>query len=29
MGYVRIDPSANWPDRLAVKLPPIDEQAGK
>ena len=29
MGYVRIDPSANWPDRLAVKLPPSDEQAGK
>jgi HlyD family secretion protein len=29
MGYVRIDPSANWPDRLAVKLPPMDEQAGK
>jgi HlyD family secretion protein len=29
MGYVRIDPSANWPDRLAVKLPPIDDQAGK
>jgi HlyD family secretion protein len=29
MGYVRIDPSANWPDRLAVKLPPVDEQAGK
>ena len=29
MGYVRIDPSANWPDRLAVKLPPSDDQAGK
>ena len=29
MGYVRIDPSANWPDRLAVKLPPIEDQAGK
>src|SRR5271157_4142583 len=28
MGYVRIDASANWPDRLAVKLPPTD-QAGK
>ncbi len=28
MGYVRIDPSANWPDRLAVKLPPT-EQAGQ
>ena len=29
MGYVRIDPSANWPDKLAVKLPPSDEQADK
>jgi HlyD family secretion protein len=29
MGYVRTDPSANWPDRLAVKLPPMDAQAGK
>ena len=29
MGYVRIDPSANWPDRLTVKLPPSDEQADK
>ena len=28
MGYVKIDASANWPDRLAVKLPP-SEQAGK
>src|SRR5271169_4040771 len=29
MGYVKIDSSANWPDRLAVKLPPGEEQAGK
>ena len=28
IGYVKIDASANWPDRLAVKLPP-SEQAGK
>jgi HlyD family secretion protein len=28
MGYVRIDPDAQWPARLAAKLPPA-EQAGK
>jgi HlyD family secretion protein len=29
MGYVKADAAAEWPERLAVKLPPIDEQAGK
>jgi HlyD family secretion protein len=29
MGYVKIDPAAEWPARLAVKLPPNDEQADK
>jgi HlyD family secretion protein len=29
VGYVRTDPAAEWPTRLAVKLPPSDEQAGK
>src|SRR5271166_1939233 len=29
VAYVRIDPAAEWPARLAVKLPPIEEQAGK
>ncbi len=29
VGYVRLDPAVEWPERLAVKLPPIDEQAGK
>jgi HlyD family secretion protein len=29
MGYVRTDPAAQWPARLTVKLPPMDEQAGK
>ena len=28
VAYVRLDPSASWPDRLAVKLPPTD-QAGQ
>jgi len=26
VGYVRTDPAAEWPARLAVKLPPNDEQ---
>jgi HlyD family secretion protein len=29
MGYVKIDPAAEWPVRLTVKLPPMDDQAGK
>ena len=30
VAYVRLDPVAvEWPARLAVKLPPSDEQAGK
>jgi len=29
VAYVRIDPAAEWPARLAVKLPPSEEQAGK
>ena len=29
VAYVRLDPSVEWPARLAVKLPPRDEQAGK
>jgi HlyD family secretion protein len=29
VAYVRLDPAAEWPARLAVKLPPTDEQAGK
>ena len=29
VAYVRLDPSVEWPARLAVKLPPMDEQAGK
>ncbi len=29
VGYVKIDPAAQWPARLAVKLPPSDEQADK
>ena len=29
MGYVKIDPAAEWPARLTVKLPPMDDQAGK
>jgi HlyD family secretion protein len=29
VGYVKIDPAAEWPLGLAVKLPPNDEQAGK
>jgi hypothetical protein len=29
MGYVKIDPAAEWPPQLAVKLPPNDDQAGK
>jgi HlyD family secretion protein len=29
MGYFRTDPAARWPARLTVKLPPMDEQAGK
>jgi HlyD family secretion protein len=29
MGYVRIDPAAEWPAKLAVKLPPSDEQTGR
>jgi HlyD family secretion protein len=28
MGYVKIDSAAEWPPKLAVKLPP-NEQAGK
>ena len=26
VAYVKLDPSAEWPARLAVKLPPSDEQ---
>jgi hypothetical protein len=29
VAYVRIDPAAEWPAKLAVKLPPSEEQAGK
>jgi len=29
VAYVRLDPSVEWPARLAVKLPTMDEQAGK
>ena len=29
VAYVRLDPAVEWPARLAVKLPPSDEQAGK
>jgi HlyD family secretion protein len=29
VAYVRIDPAAEWPVKLAVKLPPSEEQAGK
>ena len=29
VAYVRLDPSAEWPARLAVKLPPSDEQANR
>jgi HlyD family secretion protein len=29
VGYVKIDDAAEWPARLAVKLPPSDDQAGK
>lgn len=29
VGYVKIDPAAQWPAKLAIKLPPSDEQAGK
>jgi len=29
VGYMRVDPAAEWPLGLAVKLPPNDEQAGK
>ena len=29
MAYVRIDPAAEWPARLAVRMPNPDEQAGK
>jgi HlyD family secretion protein len=28
VAYVRTDPAVEWPARLTVKLPPIDEQAG-
>jgi HlyD family secretion protein len=29
VGYVKIDPAAEWPARLAVKLPPQSEQASQ
>jgi len=29
MGYVKIDSAAEWPPKLAVKLPPNDAQAGQ
>ena len=29
VAYVRTDPAAEWPARLALKLPPSEEQAGK
>src|SRR5271157_3534705 len=29
VAYVRLDPSVEWPARLAVKLPPSEEQVGK
>jgi HlyD family secretion protein len=29
IAYVRTDPAVEWPAKLAVKLPPNDEQAGK
>jgi HlyD family secretion protein len=29
VAYVKLDPAVEWPARLAVKLPPSDEQAGK
>jgi HlyD family secretion protein len=29
VAYVRLDPAVEWPARLAVKLPPNDEQTGK
>ncbi len=29
VAYVRLDPAVEWPAGLAVKLPPVDEQAGK
>jgi len=29
VGYAKIDPAAEWPARLTVKLPPTDERADK
>ncbi len=29
VAYVRLDPAVEWPAELAVKLPSVDEQAGK
>jgi HlyD family secretion protein len=29
VAYVRLDPTVEWPAGLAVKLPPVNEQAGK